>query len=155
MSDEAKDAGLVALISGILGGKRAEAQASEPHPLAETTQTAPTSAPESASLAPETPSKLQAAAAQDKPTVPIPVGRPDERRARLPAVAIGELVLSELRKMDGFPRSGVSITIYGYRNWNAMIRFAPFSTTFQNAARFRQALPDIVFKLRQYVELET
>jgi hypothetical protein len=34
MSDEAKKAGLGVLISGILGGKRAEAQASEPHPVA-------------------------------------------------------------------------------------------------------------------------
>ncbi|WP_333968630.1 hypothetical protein [Bradyrhizobium sp. CCBAU 45384] len=57
--------------------------------------------------------------------------------------------------MDGFPSSGVSITIYGYRNWNAMIRFAPFSTTLRSAARLREALPDIVDKLRQDVELET
>ncbi|MGY4286149.1 hypothetical protein ACVWXO_005369 [Bradyrhizobium sp. LM2.7] len=88
------------------------------------------------------------------PEMPPPTNGPDERRARLPAVAIGDLVLSELRKMDGFPRSGVSITVYGCRNWNAMIRLAPFSTTSQNAARFRQAMPDIVFELRKYVELE-
>jgi hypothetical protein len=35
-----------------------------------------------------------------------------------------------------------------------MITFAPFSTTFEQAKRFRQALPDLVFKLRQHVELE-
>ncbi|WP_369721267.1 hypothetical protein AB8Z38_30105 [Bradyrhizobium sp. LLZ17] len=98
---------------------------------------------------------MAAVAPATKPTARISVGGPDERRARLPAVAIADLVPSELRKLDGFPRSGVSITIYGYGNWNAMIRFAPFSTTFQNAARLRQALPDIVFKLRQYVDLET
>jgi hypothetical protein len=90
-----------------------------------------------------------------KPTVSTSVGGPDERRPRLPAVAIADLILSELRKIDGFPRSGVSITVYGYRSWNAMIGFAPFSTTSQNAARLRQALPEIVYKLRQYVDLET
>jgi hypothetical protein len=57
--------------------------------------------------------------------------------------------------MEGFPRSGVSITVYGYRNWNAMIRFAPFSITSLNAASLRKALPDIVFKLRHYVDIET
>jgi hypothetical protein len=46
------------------------------------------------------------------------------------------------------------VTVYGYRHWNAMITFAPFSTTFQNATRFRQAVPDLVFKLRRFVELE-
>ncbi|MGY4501091.1 hypothetical protein ACVWYH_005022 [Bradyrhizobium sp. GM24.11] len=157
MGDAAKDQGLVALIGGILSGKRAEVQASEPHPLAEAAPTAPMSAPSTAPVAPEMPpaeEPMAPAAPPTKPTVPTSVNGPDERRARLPAVAIGDLVLSELRKMDGFPRSGVSITVYGYRNWNAMIRFAPISTNSQNAARLRQALPDIVFKLRKYVELE-
>jgi hypothetical protein len=35
-----------------------------------------------------------------------------------------------------------------------MITFAPFSTTFRDATRFRHAMPDIVFKLRRFVELE-
>lgn len=81
------------------------------------------------------------------------VTQPGGKR-RLPAEAIADLVLGELRKIEGFPASGVSITVYGYRNWNAMITFAPFSTTFRDATRFRQALPDIVFKLRRYVDLE-
>jgi hypothetical protein len=158
MSEDAKNAGLVALISGILGGKRVEEQASEPHPLAEI-PSAPTNAPASAPAAPEMPPTLQAepltASAQPtKPIVPGSAGGADEKRARLPAVAIADLVLGELRKVDGFPRSGISISVYGYRNWNAMMRFAPFSITSQNAARLRQALPDIVFRLRQYVDLE-
>ncbi|MCP3466581.1 hypothetical protein [Bradyrhizobium sp. CCGUVB23] len=159
MSDDAKDAGLMALISGILGGKRAEQPASEPHRLAEASPLAPTSAPATAPPAPEMPPTLQeeplaASAPPNKPIVPTPAGNHDEKRARLPAVAIADLVLGELRKVDGFPKSGVSITVYGYRPWNAMIKFAPFSTTSENAARLRHALPDIVFKLRQYVDLE-
>jgi hypothetical protein len=159
MHDDAKEKGLVAIISGILGGNRAEAQAPGPYPVAEAASTAPMSAPATTPLAPETPPRLPeeataATAPPSKPTVPTLAG-PDERRPRLPAVAIGDLVLHELRKMEDFPRSGVSITIYGYRNWNAMIRFAPFSITSQNAARLRRALPDVVFKLRQFVDLET
>ena len=64
-------------------------------------------------------------------------------RPALPAEAIADLVLGELRKLDDFPASGASITVYGYRHWNAMITFAPFSTTFRDATRFRQAIPDL------------
>lgn len=153
MNDGAKQAGLAALISGILGGKRADEQASAAHPLAEA------AAPATVPPAPAKPLTLQgepaiAAAPPAKPLVPLSSGGPDEKRARLPAVVIADLVLGELRKIDGFPKSGVSITVYGSRPWNAMIRFAPFSTTSQDAARLRHALPDIVFRLRQYVELD-
>lgn len=135
MSDDAKNAGLAALIRGIF---------------------APSASP---APAPEMPPTLQeepvtAAAPPAKPVAPLSAGGPDEKRARLPAVAIADLVLGELRKMDGFAKSGVSITVYGSRPWNAMIRFAPFSTTSQDAERLRHALPDIVFRLRRYVELK-
>jgi hypothetical protein len=93
------------------------------------------------------------AVAAPKPVAPSQPLTPDGKRL-LPADAIADLVLGELRKIEGFPASGVSVTVYGYRHWNAMITFAPFSTSFQNATRFRQALPDLVFKLRRFVELE-
>jgi hypothetical protein len=152
MSDDA------GLISGILGGSRADEQASGPHPLAEAVPSAQTSAPATTPPTSEMPPTLQeepvTGAAPAKPVVPLSAGGADEKRARLPAVVIADLVLGELRKVDRFPKSGVSITVYGSRPWNAMIRFAPFSTTSQDAARLRQALPDIVFKLRQYIDLE-
>ncbi|WP_234683560.1 hypothetical protein [Bradyrhizobium monzae] len=162
MSDDAKDAGLVAMISSILGGNR-RAEAASPPPLADFMPVAPTAAPAAdvaADLAeiPEAESpKLQDASDQavaaPKPVAPGPPLTPDGKRL-LPAEVIADLVLGELRKIEDFPASGVSVTVYGYRHWNAMITFAPFSTTFQNATRFRQALPDLVFKLRRFVELE-
>ena len=167
MSDDAKDAGLVAMISSILGGNK-RAEAASPPPLADFLPAAPAAAPEAA--VPELPEaespKLQNAsngassAASDQAAIPpkpvapaFPALTPDGKRL-LPAEAIAALVLGELRKIEGFPASGVSVTVYGYRHWNAMITFAPFSTNFQNATRFRQALPDLVFKLRRFVELE-
>lgn len=161
MSDDGKDAGLVAMITSILGGnKRADTP-----PLTEAPPTAPANEPETVE-----PPALDAAPAEPEiRSEPPPVTAPAETktveppakiattpdgRKLLPAEAIADLVLGELRKMDGFPASGVSVTVYGYRNWNAMLTFAPFSTSFQNATRFRQALPDLVFKLRRFVELE-
>ncbi|OAF17697.1 hypothetical protein [Bradyrhizobium neotropicale] len=159
MSDDGKDAGLVAMISSILGGgKRADAV--EPPPLADVPPTAPTNGLEAiaAQIADVAPLKREdasngavASAQLIEPAQVVP--QPGGKR-RLPAEVIADLVLGELRKIVDFPASGVSVTVYGYRNWNAMITFAPFSTTFRDATRFRQALPDIVFKLRRYVDLE-
>lgn len=157
MSDDAKDAGLVAMISSILGGNK-RAEAASPPPPADVMPAAPAATPMAdVAQIPEAESpKLQDAsdqAAAAKPVAPSPPLTPDGKRL-LPADAIADLVLGELRKIEDFPASGVSVTVYGYRHWNAMITFAPFSTTFRNATRFRQALPDLVFKLRRFVELE-
>lgn len=157
MSDDAKDAGLVAMISSILGGNK-RAEAASPPTLADFMPAAPAAAPiADVAQIPEAESpKLQDAsdqAAAPKPVAPGPPLTPEGKRL-LPADAIADLVLGELRKIEDFPASGVSVTVYGYRRWNAMITFAPFSTTFRNATRFRQALPDLVFKLRRFVELE-
>ncbi|QPF90483.1 hypothetical protein [Bradyrhizobium commune] len=153
MSDDAKDAGLVAMIGSILGGgKRADAV--EPPLLAEFVQAAPTSKPEPAAASPKPQDASNAAPAAAKPVEPVTQSLTPDGKRRLPAEAIADLVLGELRKIEDFPASGASVTVYGYRHWNAMITFAPFSTTFRNATRFRQAMPDLVFKLRRFVELD-
>lgn len=165
MSDDVKDAGLMAMISSILGGnKRADIVA--PPPLTEVPPTAPTngfelveaSIPDAAPANSENKSENEpetassAAPAATKP--PAKIATTPDGKQLLPAEAIADLVLGELRKMENFPATGASVTIYGYRHWNAMITFAPFSTSFQDATRFRQALPDLVFKLRRFVQLE-
>ncbi|MHB0769816.1 hypothetical protein [Bradyrhizobium sp. 5.13L] len=160
MSDEVKDAGLVAMISSILGGnKRTDTIA--PPPLDEVPPTVPADGPEPVETPISDPSAAIAETAPDAPPVatrpveaPAKIATTPDGKRLLPGEAIADLVLGELSKMEGFPSSGVSVTVYGYRNWNAMITFAPFSTSFQNATRFRQAVPDIVFKLRRFVELE-
>ncbi|HXH47282.1 MAG TPA: hypothetical protein VNK51_26000 [Bradyrhizobium sp.] len=162
MSEDGRDAGLVAMITSILGGNK---RADTPPPLTEAPPTAPANEPEAveppaldaAPAEPEIRSEPPpvTAPAETKPAEPpAKIATTPDGRKLLPAEAIADLVLGELRKMDGFPASGVSVTVYGYRNWNAMLTFAPFSTSFQNATRFRQALPDLVFKLRRFVELE-
>ncbi|MBJ7405804.1 MAG: hypothetical protein JHD07_21840 [Bradyrhizobium sp.] len=161
MSEDGKDAGLVAMITSILGGnKRADTP-----PLAEAPPTAPANEPEAVEAAAGDAAPAEPEIRSEPPPVTAPaetktveppakIATTPDGRKLLPAEAIADLVLGELRKMDGFPASGVSVTVYGYRNWNAMLTFAPFSTSFQNATRFRQALPDLVFKLRRFVELE-
>lgn len=161
MSDEAKDAGLVAMISSILGGnKRADHFA--PPPLAEVPPIVPADPMEPAEASTSDAAKAEsapdaapaAAGPAEPPAPPAQIATTRDGKRLLPAEAIADLVLGELRKLDNFPSSGVSVTVYGYRHWNAMLTFAPFSTSLQNATRFRQAVPDIVFKLRRLVALE-
>ncbi|MBR0961499.1 hypothetical protein [Bradyrhizobium japonicum] len=154
MSDELKDAGLVAMISSILGGnKRADSVA--PPPLADIPSMVPADAVEQKSSSDSPAAKAETAPAATKPVEPpAQIATTRDGKRLLPAEAIADLVLGELRKLENFPNSGVSVTVYGYRHWNAMLTFAPFSTSFQNATRFRQAVPDLVFKLRRFVELE-
>lgn len=160
MSDDAKDAGLVAMISSILGGGK-RADVAEPPPLDEVSPTAPTNGLEAvaAQFANAAPQRREDASngvvASAKPVEPsAQIVTQAHGKQRLPAEAIADLVLGELRKIEDFPAAGVSVTVYGFRHWNAMITFAPFSTRFRDATRFRQAVPDIVFKLRRYVDLE-
>lgn len=159
MSDDAKDAGLIAMISSILGGNK-RAEAASPPPLANVMPAALAAepAPDVAQIPEAESPKLQdapdEAVTAAKPVAPASQSLTPDGKRLLPADAIADLVLGELRKIEDFPASGVSVTVYGYRHWNAMITFAPFSTNFRNATRFRQALPDIVFKLRRFVELE-
>lgn len=160
MSDEVKDAGLVAMISSILGGnKRADNLA--PPPLVEVPPIVPADPvqPVETSRSDVAPAKVESApdaasAATQPAESPEPIATTRDGKRLLPAEAIADLVLGELRKLENFPNSGVSVTVYGYRHWNAMLTFAPFSTSFQNATRFRQAVPDLVFRLRRLVELE-
>lgn len=154
----------MAMISSILGGnKRADNVA--PPPLTEVPPTAPTngfelvepSAPDAAAANSENKSETasDATPAAARPVEPpAKIATTPDGKQLLPAEAIADLVLGELRKMENFPATGASVTVYGYKHWNAMITFAPFSTNFQDATRFRQALPDLVFKLRRFVELE-
>ena len=157
-SDDGKDAGLVAMISSILGGNK-RADSNTPPLLTEVPPTAP--ADEAAEPSPADPAPASSEPTPDAAPIatnadeaPSKIATTRDGKQLLPAEAIADLVLGELRKLEDFPASGVSVTVYGYRNWNAMLTFAPFSTTFQNATRFRQALPDVVFKLRRFVELE-
>jgi len=160
MSDDVKDAGLVAMISSILGGNK-RADSSAPPPLTEVPPTAPTNGFDLIEPSTPDPAPAEPDAAPDAvPAAAKPVERPakitttPDGKKLLPAEAIADLVLGELRKLENFPATGASVTVYGYKHWNAMITFAPFSTTFQNATRFRQAMPDLVFKLRRFVQLE-
>ncbi len=79
----------------------------------------------------------------------IPFEAPTATRQIVTTERLEALLLAELRQIEGFPQHGVSITVYGFRPWNAMITFAPGSTSLKNATKYREALPQLVEKLRE------
>lgn len=67
---------------------------------------------------------------------------------------ISELIRDGLRQIDGFPETGIDVTVYGFgREWNVLLTFAPGSTTLARATSYRRAMPELVVELRKQVEL--
>src|ERR1700733_4731344 len=64
------------------------------------------------------------------------------------------LIIEGLRQIPGFPSEGVTVTVYGFQPWGAMLAFAPNSTTVANATRYRIILVDIVYDLRKNFEID-
>src|SRR3954453_15830036 len=140
MRGDVRDAGLGAMISSILGGNKRAAESVAPPPLIEVPPpTAPTNGFELVELpaADTPPAKLENNTennSEDAPNPATAAAKPVEPPAKiattpdgkqlLPAEAIADLVLGELRKLENFPATGAaSVTVYGYRHWNAMITF--------------------------------
>jgi hypothetical protein len=68
---------------------------------------------------------------------------------------IHAFILSAMLEIPDFPKKGVAITVYGLSPWNAVLTFAPGSTSSKNAGAYRDALSDIVEKLRTQFDLES
>lgn len=81
---------------------------------------------------------------------PLPV-----KRRTLSTDKVQSLILESLWKIPDFPQRGVAVTVYGFRPWNAMLNFAPGSTSHSEAIAFREALVDIVREFRTQVEIDT
>src|SRR3954452_21456919 len=99
MSDNVKDAGLVAMISSILGGNK-RAETVMPPPLVELPPTAPSSEFDSVAapipVAAEREDPPHAAPASARPTEPPgQIAMTPSGKRRLPAEAIADLVLGE------------------------------------------------------------
>lgn len=75
------------------------------------------------------------------------------QRVLISADRMASLILEGLREIDGFPTSGVSLTVYGYQPWNAMLSFAPRSVRSAAASRYRSTLTELVGQLRSRFDI--
>jgi hypothetical protein len=65
-----------------------------------------------------------------------------------------DIILRGLRRLPDFPSQGVAVTLYGSRPWNAMLTFAPGSTSYRNATAFRHALAEMISELRKQIDIK-
>jgi hypothetical protein len=114
-------------------------------------------------VAPPSPPKLPGADAQEADvrglgTPPTELRSTTQHSPVKPRTLTGDevrsLILESLGQIPNFPKRGVAVTVYGFRPWNAMLNFAPRSTSHSEALVFREALADIVRELRPQVEVD-
>jgi hypothetical protein len=75
-------------------------------------------------------------------------------RKTLSPTELQELILTALTALPEVPKRGMSVTVYGFYPWNAMVTFAPGSTTAAKAKTIRQLLPGVVDQLRKEIQIE-
>src|ERR1700761_770887 len=93
----------------------------------------------------------------DEPTLADPGPAVQSRPASSYRVSVDEaqdIILRGLRRLPDFPSQGVVVTLYGSRPWNAMLTFAPGSTSYRNATIFRSALADMISELRKQIDID-
>jgi hypothetical protein len=67
---------------------------------------------------------------------------------------VQKMILDTLTTIPHAPKQGMSITVYGYRPWNAMVTFAPGSANISTATMIRSALTRLVEEMRGHVDIE-
>jgi hypothetical protein len=88
-----------------------------------------------------------------EPKTKLPPLITDDRRL-LPSNEAEAIILTGLQNAPGFPTRGATVTVYGFRPWNAMLTFAPGCTSHNNARMYRELLIEIVCELRTRFEID-
>ncbi|CAN5463432.1 hypothetical protein BH11PSE4_BH11PSE4_35070 [soil metagenome] len=66
---------------------------------------------------------------------------------------MADIILRALRAIDGCPKQGLEVTVYGAGPWNAMLRITPGAGPLKDAAAWRNRVRDMVPRLREQFEL--
>ena len=80
-----------------------------------------------------------------------PIPEPRKNRS---SVEIQDMILNALLAIPDAPKEGMIVTVYGYSPWNAMVTFAPGTTTTVIAKAIRGLLGRIVEELRDKIQIE-
>jgi len=109
----------------------------EPKPISTAQNNTPSKSPGDADVLPHNP----------------PAREPAAKRT-VTSEHLQDFILAALQKIAGFPQNGVSITVYGFKPWNAMITFAPGSVSSKTATMYKEMLPQLIVELRQQFDTE-
>jgi hypothetical protein len=85
---------------------------------------------------------------------PSTISQNPEPRRSLSSVEIQDMILNALLAMPNAPKEGMTVTVYGYNPWNAMVTVAPGSATGATVKTIRGLLGRIVDEMRDKIQIE-
>jgi hypothetical protein len=69
------------------------------------------------------------------------------------AEELAAIILNALRTLDGSPKEGFLVTVYGANPWNAMLTITPAAGAIKDAPLWRERVKEMAIRLRQHYDL--
>jgi hypothetical protein len=69
------------------------------------------------------------------------------------AEELAAIILNALRTLDGSPKNGFAVTVYGANPWNAMLTITPAAGVIKDAPLWRERVREMAIRLRQHYDL--
>lgn len=133
------DKGLLALIQSVLGTRNSSPTAAFDLPKP------PPDSDDTVEPAPDDADVPAAKAA----TAPEPEPPQSDQDRRKTADELAGIILKALQTLDGAPKAGFEVTVYGGNPWNAMLRITPEAGPLANAGLWRARVREMAVRLRQ------
>jgi hypothetical protein len=74
------------------------------------------------------------------------------RKQTKTAEELAAMILADLRQVDGCPKAGVSVTVYGFP-WNAMLMFGVAASPLRNKEQLKEYFQIIVERLQRLYDV--
>jgi hypothetical protein len=139
------DSGLLALVQSVLEpGVKPQAEVQ----TGTKTETGPE--PE---IEPETQPVAELAEPADDSKPEAAPAIPSELTRARSAEELAAIILNALRTLDGSPKEGFLVTVYGANPWNAMLTITPAAGAIKDALLWRERVKEMGVRLRQHYDL--
>ena len=141
------DSGLLALVQSVLEpGVKPQAEVQTETETKTEAGSEPEIEPESEPVA-----ELAEPADDSKPEAAPAI--PSELTRARSAEELAAIILNALRTLDGSPKAGFLVTIYGANPWNAMLTITPAAGAIKDALLWRERVKEMGVRLRQHYDL--
>ena len=81
------------------------------------------------------------------------LARPTPAKEKKTAAELAAMILQDLSNVDGFPKRGVTVTVYGLNPWNSMLTFGVEAGPVPNRADLRIFCDLITDRLKRLYDI--
>jgi hypothetical protein len=78
---------------------------------------------------------------------------PNELTRARSAGELAAIILNALRTLEGSPKDGFAVTVYGANPWNAMLTITPAAGAIKDAPLWRERVKEMAIRLREHYDL--